>query len=738
MSNAAHRLFAAKLLLAACLGALAPASMAEGSADSAVNSQPQTSTDCNCNNAYRRESLKPTPTAKAIFAAARAGDEAKFTELLNQTPDINSYLVDDKTLLMALLWPRPPATAAEKNWDNVPEMRKKLFDERRAEWPARARMLALALDRGANPNEVTFSAGHLPLELAMLFGSPEMVRLLLKAGADPNGLKGSDWTALDAVLMGGDSAVKHSALPNLVSRDERTEMFIDVLRAGAKRPYMRFDTKGDPPAADQLLWPKLIGMTNGTTVLDAFIQTGTRPRPPDIEDNLIADAAYAGDADTVAWLQAQLPRYYDMSGFHETHLDAWTDAAISALGIKDKALRAKLFNMLTSSDTDPYRQAYYGRREYGSSLHTSLLASVVAAGDMDLLRQTIAMGAKTGSAKTGDDARLQSASESLITALRMRRLDLIETLLAVGASPMYPVTMGYKFTPLSYSVDNALYTYGTEQSLNATEDGRKFRYASAEMLLRALAPEQVRAANTPESTPMRKVIHAGDPALLDLFVKAGFSLGVLSLSDLFDALPKEPTGSFDIANAMLDAGVGSDGKDVDDHLVYAIGKVALLGNAALLDRLLALRPNNSKLNDDERKQLAGLIFDGQINALELLRARGWQMDHEVSQRAVDSMKPEIISYMLKVTGSPIESFCITPYQDFTRQYTGYDSAADAIRARQPERWQQLVALGIDRLKPCTKENPMNWSAVNRGDTGRIFADARVARKLFSVTSRNDN
>ena len=63
---------------------------------------------------YRSDSLPITPQVKAIFKAASDVDEAGFTAVLAQTPDINRYLLDDRTLLTVLQRPNLPKAQAGK------------------------------------------------------------------------------------------------------------------------------------------------------------------------------------------------------------------------------------------------------------------------------------------------------------------------------------------------------------------------------------------------------------------------------------------------------------------------------------------------------------------------------------------------------------------------------------------------------------------------------------------------
>ncbi|MDR0481385.1 MAG: hypothetical protein LBG66_05815, partial [Gallionellaceae bacterium] len=158
-----------------------------------------------------------------------------------------------------------------------------------------------------------------------------------------------------------------------------------------------------------------------------------------------------------------------------------------------------------------------------------------------------------------------------------------------------------------------------------------------------------------------------------------------------------------------------DGSQHNRSLVDAIGYAALLGNAAILDRLLALPHDDAALNRYKQQELTQLATYGRTDALELLRQRGWEMDDAMRLQAVNSMRPDAISYVLKTSGGAIEDFCITP-----SRYDGGSPLSNAIQYYPEKRWQQLISLGIARLQGCARakddderDDPANGNPMNQ-------------------------
>jgi hypothetical protein len=677
----------------------------------------------------------------AIFAAARKLDETTFAALLKKTPDINNYLVNEETLVSAILRPERPGqeffrTKSEKDEKLAEEKRTQLAAQYRASLPIRIRMLDLALKYGAKPGEATRSQRFTGLYFAMGFGSPEMVRILLQAGADPNQVGGDHRVPLIEWTLNNADHVRSSGLPDIVSRQDRTTMLLALVEAGAKRPYLAPD--GRPRPDDSELWKALVEVTEGAAILDTFLHMGSQPPTVDASQNLIARAAYAGNPAAVAWLQKQLPRYYERNyskydaPYRSTDLnverrDAWSEAAELALASPIRAHRAEIFEMLVRTDADWSISAGDGgeMRHYLTGLDSrnrtrgsgqSLLSRTVASGDTAAIQLALSLGAvrsasqNIGAKKAAGEIHPQigdPAGDALINALQLRRPDLLKELLAAGASPL--AITSKRIAPLVFAVDPQLGDqYGNKQT-TSTED-RQFLDQSFDVMLGALTPAQIRASDTLELTPLKDIVGiksaANDPAKIAKLINAGFSLGNLQPDRFFEVLEH---GDTKLALEMLNAGMGKNwsvktpeekGGDPREQLAASIGLAAYRGDLLILDRLLALRGPAPELSDVEHKVLAQLADVGNVEGLKLLQARGWKIDTSLNQPAIDSMQPAVIEFVLKATGTQIGGLCISTYPDSRKS-----RLVDAMTQMDDVQWRQLLALGIAPLPSCPRDKP---------------------------------
>ena len=730
---------------------------------------------------YRTDSLPVTPQIEAIFKAASTVDEASFTALLAHIPDINRYLLEDDTLLAVLLRPNlPKAQAGEQDPNDYGEMsdstRQRLLAAHQALLPARTRMLALLLKAGARPGEFTRSSSP-ALHLALLFGTPEIVDLLLQAGADPDQPDFYDKESPIEYALKSDFAIRRSGMPDLVSRSDRSAMFLALLKAGAHRPFATKDAtlqksmgeqaqyafnKAKTPqakakslsdlakaphlvAADYELWAPLVEMTEGTAVLDAFARMGTSPRAVDGDENLFSHAAFAGNADALAWLQKHLPRYYDEAAFKNLdeegnaqatpptppQRDAWGEAAAWALETPFTAQRPAIFKLLGREDTDWAGSANWASRAservektYLSRLYahnstplfgSSLLVRVVATGDAALLEIALSLNAVRSSdaafeaqkskRKSFDDAG-SASGDALVQALLMQRADLLQRLLTAGASPLAWATD--QTTPLAVSANGkAADRYGDKKPLSAQD--RTFYAATFDSFLKQLTPEQIRAGDTPERTPLKDAFDFGsdtqDWGLVNKLVAAGFSPGKLPLSYLEKAIINDRNV---LALAMLDGGIASQSSTVLTQVDYltdsnedfsnAIRWAAFNARREVLDRLLALRRPSATLSTAELGIMIWLLDLGRVDAIKLLQSRGWVVDRTLNQPALNSMRPAVIDFVLKTTSSTLAGLCIPADTTF-----GWPPLTDAIYLRDDATWQQLLALGVARLPGCAAQ-----------------------------------
>ena len=428
----------------------------------------------------------------------------------------------------------------------------------------------------------------------------------------------------------------------------------------------------------------------------------TQAPAPIAESNLMARAALRGNIEAVSRLRDQMPRYYDRSdsdggGRDKMRRDAWSEAAALALQNPVESKRATLFNMLVDADTDwaspvdqivyQHYQTHWEQVPASQAYGESLLAYTVATGDIALLGHALALGALHGGTQA-----TEYAGDALATALRLRRLDLLEMLVQAGASPM--ASTSKDLMPLELAIDTQR-TQPDHQKESPDEE-QNFRHASVEILLRALTPEQVRAANRPESTLITAAFDAHDPAMISRLVQAGFTLGQVPLNRLTAKLME---GDTDL-QAMLASGLNAPdpkGENTDKHnsaLAQALRDVIDQGDFAILDHLFILRRNDFVFNPADRWHLARLMNAVWIDAIESLIQHGEKMNDEMQQKVVDSMLPGAISYMLKTTGSAIEKFCLTHSESEL-------PLVNAITYLDATQWQQLLDLGIAHLRACT-------------------------------------
>ena len=247
--------------------------------------------DCDCQSPYRDYPKAETPEVRALFEAARANDEAAFTAALARVPHPGDYADDGRPLLHVLLMPPRGLRSKHVYWDMPKDEAARLRDEHRAALPARTRMLAALLATKPALNDATYQSRRTALQLALLYGSPQIVDMLLAAGADPNQAGDEGRKPLEFLLdRDFEFAVRMTYLPRLVDRPDMARMVQALLKAGAQRPFLGLDdakpggasaltdAAGEPRRmADFLSWNPLVELTEGGDVLRAFAATGTRP-----------------------------------------------------------------------------------------------------------------------------------------------------------------------------------------------------------------------------------------------------------------------------------------------------------------------------------------------------------------------------------------------------------------------------------------------------------------------------
>ena len=103
-------------------------------------------------------------------------------------------------------------------------------------------MLAALLATKPALNDATYQSRRTALQLALLYGSPQIVDMLLAAGADPNQAGDEGRKPLEFLLdRDFEFAVRMTYLPRLVDRPDMARMVQALLKAGAQRPFQGLD-----------------------------------------------------------------------------------------------------------------------------------------------------------------------------------------------------------------------------------------------------------------------------------------------------------------------------------------------------------------------------------------------------------------------------------------------------------------------------------------------------------------
>lgn len=596
--------------------------------------------------------LAPTPEVLALFKAASEGEEANFARLLARVDHINDYLVDQQKLLHALLLPAASLRAEGEAWrkgqNDVRETTHWQAQQARhaALLPAKTRMLALALKHGASFNEGTprYHAG--PLHLAAMFGTPDMVRLLLRHGADPRQYGGENkaLAPLEFSLEQHDYAL---GLPELITPEQRTENILALLQAGAQRPYLRYVSKLKRPPSDYLLWPNLVALTRGTAVLDALLKTGTSPADDEEGRSSFDSAAEAGNADAIAWLKKRVPRY------GKDKRDRWLDAAMLAMYSsapgRDKVLRQLLVKDMDWRQEGPqeesgargHRPLYGGMERIRSG---TLLNHVTRARRLEWLSRLAALGAPIG---TG------GSSSDLVEAVRENDAGLVKALLAQGADPLD-------------GVESAL-----ELALRRPDN----KSAMADILLDYIVRVQKKSLAAMRPSPVAGVLK--DPNAIDMprlrkLLAAGASvqdLGGRAIDAAFRA-PDREVATLLIKHGLLhrsgNSGSGVDAEFGPNFLALAIGA----GRSDLLPEIIAQGrdPNHRERMRNETVQPSAVEYAislGKVEALKVLLAHGGVIDMSSAQRwgtaldlAVASLNADMLRLVSKDFSLPLKNACL--------------------------------------------------------------------------------
>ncbi|NRR32541.1 hypothetical protein HSX11_20440 [Oxalobacteraceae bacterium] len=628
--------------------------------------------------------LDATPEVRALFKAASEGEEAEFIRLLGKVGNVNDYLVDDEKLLHALLLPAASLRSEADAWrtagNNARDLNHWQAQQARhaALQPAKLRMLALALERGASIKEGTRSANAAALHLAAMFGTPDMIALLLKHGADPRQYGGENYQ-LAPLEFALEQKKYARGVPELISPAQRTDNILALLKAGAARPYIRIEEnarkkdggdKPELPYADYLLWPKVLGLTSGTDVLDALLKTGTRPAKYENEGKTSFDvAAEAGNADAIAWLKPRVPRY----GMDRQ--DHWLGAAMLAMYSsapgRDDVLRQLLAKGMDWNQSGPHQDSYgldYRPLHGGSERIESgtLLNHATRARRAEWIPQLAALGAPVHKGGSVED---------LLGAVRAGDSGMVQALLAQGADPLS----------------------GSEPALVLALGAPAGQDAILDLLLEHIVKVQKKSLADMQFTPLEQVLTGPD------------GIGVGRLRKLLDAgasaegLSREAVGALfgaqdrSLAVLLIEHGLlgevqakpapkgASKAKVKMAAQVMAAEKAARAANAAepyfvfiairegradLLPAILAHgeNPNLRTAMRDGSVQPNAVeyaISQGQVEELNVLLAHGGVIDMKGGlpwgsplDRAVASLKPEMLRLVSKNHTQPLNQVCL--------------------------------------------------------------------------------
>ena len=598
--------------------------------------------------------LTPTAEVVALFKAASEGDEAEFTRLLASVRNINDYLVEREKLLHALLQPAASLRAEAAAWR---EARKNGRDtthwqaqqaRHAALLPAKTRMLALALQRGASFNEGTERHHAAPLHLAAMFGTPDMVRLLLKHGADPRQYGGQN--NLLAPLEFSLEQDEHGlGVPELITPEQRTGNILALLEAGALRPYIRYDIRSkkdtEPrnkrPSADYRLWPAVLSLTRGTAVLDALLKTGTSPDPDGGGKSEFDYAAEAGNAEGIAWLKQRMPRY------GKEKRDYWLDAAMLAMYSnapgRDKVLQQLLVTDMNWSQTGPrsdssardYRSLYGGSERIAGG---TLLNHATRARRMEWIPKLAALGAPVN---TGGSA------EDLASAVRENDIDSVKALLAQDADPLD------SYQP---ALSVALKTPGSNDAI-------------LDLLLDRIVQVKKRSLAELDRSPLEDALAGPNEITLPRVRKlldAGANSRGLSRNALDRAFSAPDRG---VAALLVQRGSkGQDGAGTDgkSHFVFFAIRA---GREDLLPEILAHEdPNRRDKLGEHNVQPSAVDFaisQGNMAALKVLLAHGGVIDTSSVQpwgtaldRAVASLDADMLRVVTRDFSVPLKQVCL--------------------------------------------------------------------------------
>lgn len=616
-------LFPAVLSLLLCLA---------GSALShAAAPPPEPVASCECDQVSSPYTREPTADVLALFHAAEQADEARFAELIAKVPNIAEYAVAGRSLLATLLTPSRQYLDPDDSWHVWEELaavrQQQIVAKHRASLPARTRMLALALQHGVSIKVVADCARHTPLQAVIVWGNPEMLNLLLTHGADVNQRGGGNWTALELALDYGTLGIGDYP-PAFVSPEERTQMVIALLNAGAQGSFMASCYR-----PDYLLWPNVAALTRGEEVMQRLSALDTQAIGSGAELTWVM-AARTGNLGGLQWLKQNAPRIglrgvrNDAGEQQIESYDLWLEAASWALypytkyGEPGASPDAVLTQLLTQDM--PWQQAIPmspGEQDMRDDISTpqtgnTLLHHLVHAGNEAGVSKVIAMGAKV-------DEGGAAGKPPLAQAVLDRNVAMVRHLLRLGANPL-----GWKLAASQlYSWLKPRWELGEESDEVKRDDAARMEILT--LLLANLNAEQRSQLALPFYEDIQDNLSI-DATLLAVLLKAGLPLPPLDTLRLHAVWQ---SGGPDALQMLLDHGLKlHESQDAQSFLPTVFDQPGLLarlleagGDPNLQDAFYGMSP------------VAWAVLNGKVAAQDILLAKGGRLETAIPKGTASSL-----------------------------------------------------------------------------------------------------
>lgn len=700
---------------------LPPMARTSGPVNNALISAKGAAKQCSCSATKRKYNAKPTASVLALWEAAKQGREQEFLRLLPKITHLDDYAPEGHPILQVLLRPRI-SPDKETGADLSPQRSAELLDAHKATLDSTTHMIDAAIKHGASVNDITDQENYPPLHLATVFGTPVIVKMLLDAGANPEQAESWDHkTALEFILDPG-RFVHQSELPPLVTKQQRSEMILHMLKAGAKRPYIELDEQMKAsgimrPAADYLAWEELVSMTDGAPVLRAMLDAGTSPafsRPDEdgSDNNPLSVAALTGNAGAVEFLMTLVPPTGQGGNDATPPWSMALDAANAAAAAGHMALAKSLLAPgMPFAQRGPWdlNGKWFGLAHYQIAEGT-LMHFAVRARDAALVRQLVVMGAAVDAVDA--DSHLATP---LVEATAANHGDMVALLLELGANPLSAASVN----------ESAL--------LAAIKSGQ---FEQIKMMLSNMGPEQRAAlaeasgviaddwANAPGLDTAQRF-----EVLKRLLDGAGFDAKRVTAGQLGSVIM---TSNERLARALIEAGaaVELDSDAFSQHSPLTIAVDA--GKAAIVDLLLAHGASPTRADASGWLPMQRAVAAGDVAIIERLIAAGAPIDFPPARfgsaidLAVATGSLPLVDKVSALSGRSLAQVCLATPESAYQLLHATEAYFDGLRAR-----------GLRLTAPCAGQPgslPMLYEALLQpSDIPLIGAPATlIARRLAGI------